>query len=79
MPGRSPEDIQETFNTFYAVNLLFGLTKQWILEDGEFKHNYDWLADHRKTEKIKERTEKNFKALYNIGLSDIKIGNPARE
>lgn len=69
--GKSKDKLLESFNYFYAINIIYDLALKWVAEDGEFKLDYKWLAGERaKTfiPKIKE----NFKKQFGIDIETIK-------
>lgn len=68
---KQEEKLLESFNNFYAYNILYDLTLKWVTEDGEFKYDYKWLAGERAktfTNTIKE----NFKKQFGINIDSIK-------
>jgi hypothetical protein len=42
--GRMEADIYETFTQFYMWNANYNLIRQWTVEDGPFKLDFDWLT-----------------------------------
>ena len=69
---RQRVNIQKTFNDFYGGTALYDLTRQWILTDGDFKFNYDWLSDSLLEKNIYEWASKSFKSAYGVGLEEFK-------
>ena len=44
MSGKDQRVVNETFNLFYAWIVTYGLASQWIVEEGPFKYDYEWLS-----------------------------------
>lgn len=69
--GKSKDKLLESFNNFYAINIIYDLVLKWVSEEGEFKFDYKWLAGERAktfTPTIKE----NFKKQFGIEIEKIK-------
>jgi hypothetical protein len=63
IPGKDRESVFRTLNTFYGNNLVYDLTRQWILQDGPFRCDYSWLTE-QPSEKYAEWAKKQFEVLY---------------
>jgi len=72
---RQGQDVQETFQDFYANNAIFDLTRQWILEPGPFKYNYRWLSQKGSDEELQNFAEGCFESIYGVKPSTVKILN----
>lgn len=44
MTEKSEAVIQATFEMFYAVNVTYDMTRQWIAKAGQFEYDYRWLS-----------------------------------
>src|SRR5690606_28603628 len=40
--GRPEENIYQTFNNFYSWNVLYDLSRQWIVSNGPFDFDFSW-------------------------------------
>jgi hypothetical protein len=69
--GKQEEKLLESFNNFYAYNILYDLTLKWISEDGEFTFDYKWLAGER-AQTFLPKIKENFKKLFGIDIEMIK-------
>lgn len=43
-PNRSEAAVMKTFNQFFGTMALYDLTRQWILTDGPFVFDFEWLS-----------------------------------
>lgn len=44
MPSREESVVHEAFSSFYATNVTYDLTRQWVAQPGPFEYDYGWLA-----------------------------------
>jgi hypothetical protein len=65
------KNIVETFNMFYAFNIMYDLTLKWVYEKGNFTYNYKWLAGDR-SESFVPRIKGNFQKHFGIEIDTIK-------
>jgi hypothetical protein len=72
IPGKDRESVFQTLNMFYGNNLVYDLTRQWILQDGPFKCDYSWLTE-QPSEKYAEWAKKQFELLYGAHPDNAKI------
>lgn len=70
--GRTEENIMDSFNNFYAFNILYDLTLKWVYEEGEFKYDYKWIAGERATD-FAPTIKVNFEKHYGIDIDKIPI------
>lgn len=73
LTGRSESDIQEAFDDFYAHNVIFDLTRQWITQPGAFKFAYRWLSQKGTNDEIKAFAERSFESVYGISPTSAVI------
>ncbi len=73
LPGRSESDIQKAFEDFYAHNVVFDLTRQWITEQGSFRYEYRWLSQRGSTAEIQGFAERTFESVYGLKPSSAEI------
>ncbi|MDH3998217.1 MAG: hypothetical protein OET90_05205 [Desulfuromonadales bacterium] len=72
-PGRNREDIQEVFNQFFAANILYDLSKQWVLKQGSFQLDYSWLTSSANNPSFEERVNDLFRKHYGVGLDEFTL------
>lgn len=66
MNGRDQEVVQNAFNSFYAMNLVYDLTRQWIAVDGPFEYEYRWLSSTASPQTIKDFADRHFQTVYGV-------------
>ena len=72
IPGKDRNSVFQTLNMFYGNNLVYGLTRQWILQDGPFKYDYSWLTE-QPSENYAEWAKRQFELLYGVHPDSGKI------
>lgn len=71
--GRSEADVQTAFDDFYANNVTYDLTRQWIVEPGPFVFDYRWLSQKGTVEEIQSFAERTFEAVYGLKPSQVTV------
>lgn len=71
--GRTEDELQEAFDDFYANNVIFDLTRQWITEPGPFNYEYRWLSQKGSSEEIQNYAERCFETVYGVKPSKVNI------
>ena len=71
--GRIESNVQKTFDGFYASNVVFDLTRQWITESGFFKFNYRWLSEKGSEQDIQLFAEKSFETVYGVKPNEVEV------
>ena len=71
--GRSQDDMQEAFDGFYAHNVIYDLTRQWITRPGCFEYDYRWLSQRGSGEQIQAFAESRFESVYGVRPSQVEI------
>ncbi len=72
-PDRDEKTVKVMFERFYGIMALYDLTRQWILKDGPFVCNYDWLAENYSQEHADAWANDSFKQIYGVNLKDFEI------
>lgn len=67
------DDVQKTFDLFYTWVSVYDLTRQWIVDDGEFKYNFIWLSSKHPMEKLSSWARNNFRLVFGVDPEDFKI------
>ncbi len=65
--------ILKTFNTFYSWNAIYELTRQWIVQDGNFDFNFFWLTSKYSQSEITEWISNHFENVYGVSPASFKI------
>jgi len=66
VPGRDASVVQEVFDSFYAINLTYDMTDQWIRRPGPFTYNYRWLSQSASHGDIKGFADSHFETIYGV-------------
>lgn len=70
-PGKPAENIKKTFDAFYAANLVYNMSHQWITERGPFQYNFSWLTERENPDVLKNKTGELFEAIFNVNPGNI--------
>ncbi|MBL8500636.1 MAG: hypothetical protein JNL77_08675 [Nitrosomonas sp.] len=70
---RRETDVHAAFNDFYANNVIYNLTNQWIVQPGSFVYDYGWLSQKGTDEEIQSFAERTFESVYGIKPSSAVI------
>jgi len=73
LPNKKEEDIKEAMNLFYTWISSYNLTKQWIVEEGEFEYDYLWLTSKFTPQEVDKWAKNTFVNLFNINPDEFKI------
>jgi len=65
-PDRDEALVQKTFDAFYAVNLTYDMTDQWISKSGPFAYDYRWLSESADNTVIKNFADRHFFQVYGV-------------
>jgi hypothetical protein len=66
LTGKSEEKVQATFEGFYAANVTYDLTRQWIAMAGPFEYDYRWLSSTGTHADMKGFGGRNFEQIYGM-------------
>jgi hypothetical protein len=72
-PGKDPGGIRQTFNAFYASNLMYDLTNQWVLHNGEFGYDYSWLSQEQTYEDMAKWAKDVFRTIYGVSPDEFDL------
>jgi hypothetical protein len=64
--GKSEEVIQTTFDNFYAANVSYDVTRQWIAKAGPFEYDYRWLSSLATQTDMKNFADRHFEQIYGV-------------
>ncbi len=70
---RDEESVQRTFNSFYSWNAIYDLTRQWIIQDGDFEFNFLWLTSKYSKSETAEWVSNHFENVYGVNPASFKI------
>jgi hypothetical protein len=70
---RSQENIQKTFDTFYAGVVTYDMAHQWITEPGPFKYRYRWLSQSGGDHELKDFVDRQFETAFGVSPDDVEL------
>jgi hypothetical protein len=73
LPGRSDAAIMETFKRFYGTMALYDLTRQWLLADGPFVCDFEWISENYNQADADAWGNNTFKQAYGVTLDEFEI------
>ena len=71
--GKSETLIQSTFDTFYAMNVSYDMTRQWIAKAGPFEYDYRWLSSSAAQIDMKHFADRHFEQIYKVHPDTFEI------
>lgn len=72
-PDRDEKTVKVTFEHFYGTMALYDLTRQWILKDGPFVCDFEWLSENYSQEHANAWANDSFRQVYGVTLEDFEI------
>lgn len=66
MLGKDETVVQTSFDAFYAANVTYDLTRQWVAIPGKFEYDYGWLSSHGTPEMMKSFADRHFENVYGV-------------
>jgi hypothetical protein len=63
---RDDKLVEDTFYSFYALNITYDLTNQWITQSGPFIYDYRWFSQSGTHEDIKDFAARHFLQVYGV-------------
>lgn len=57
---------------FYSWITLYDLTRQWIIDEGEFEYDYLWLTSKFPQNEVEKWAKEPFKLLFNCSPDEFK-------
>jgi len=73
VPDKNEALVQASFDSFYAMNLTYDLTRQWIARRGPFEYDYRWLSSTATPEMMRNFADRHFEDVYGIHLDRFEI------
>ncbi len=70
-PGKNEDNLANTLNNFFGNNLIYNLSRQWVLRDDDFSYDFRWLSDTVGQDEWKEFGNKAFEKLYGVSIDNI--------
>ena len=71
LPNKSELNCSNTMDKFYSWITLYDLTRQWIINEGEFKYDYLWLTSKFPQNEVEKWAKEPFKLLFKCSPDDF--------
>ena len=72
-PHRDESQVQNTFDGFYASNVTYHMTRQWIMAPGAFVYNYRWLSETGSQAELKGFVDRQFEGVYGVLPDQVQL------
>jgi hypothetical protein len=72
-PDRDERLVQATFEAFYAANVSYDMTDQWIMRSGPFIYDYRWLSQSASSQSMKEYGDRAFEQVYGVRPDSVEL------
>jgi hypothetical protein len=72
-PDKDEANVHRTFETFYAFNVSYELTRQWIAKAGPFEYNFRWLSTSATQEDLKSFGDRHFQMIYGVHPDSVQV------
>jgi hypothetical protein len=73
LPDKDPAIVHDTFNQFDNWIVDYDLISQWIVADGPFRYEYEWLSTAHNPALMKEWAAKGFEHVFGVHPEDFDI------
>ncbi|MCP1913362.1 hypothetical protein J2R96_005842 [Bradyrhizobium elkanii] len=73
IPGVEPEALTRTLSTFYGNVVQYDLIRQWIVMDGPFRYDFEWLSQNHSKEDMANWAGPVFEKAYGVRLTDFEM------
>ncbi|QOZ44772.1 hypothetical protein XH89_15780 [Bradyrhizobium sp. CCBAU 53340] len=73
IPGKAPEAITKTLSNFYANIINYDLTRQWILDEGPFRYDFDWLTQTYSKAEMADWAKTRFEQVFRVHPDTFEI------
>ena len=72
-PDKDGAMVQRTFDSFYAFNVGYDLTRQWIAKSGPFEYDFRWLSSSGTHADFKGFADRHFQMAYGVQPDSFEI------
>lgn len=70
---RNQDNVQKTFDTFYAGVVTYDMTHQWITEADPFKYHYRWLSQAGGDQVLKAFVDRQFEGAFGVHPDEVEL------
>lgn len=71
--GISDENLHKTLINFFGNNLIYDLSRQWALNEGEFTFDFRWLSEHIDASEWEKWGNEIFRKMYGVSIAEIAV------
>lgn len=71
--NRNQDNVQKTFDAFYASVVTYDMTHQWITKPGPFKYPYRWLSQTAGGHVLKTFADNQFEGAFGVHPDDVEL------
>lgn len=72
-PDKDGALVHRTFESFYAFNVGYEMTRQWIAKPGPFEYNFRWLSSSATHKDFKSFADRHFQMAYGVQPDSFQI------
>lgn len=69
----SVQQVDETLNEFFSWNVTYDMIRKWIIEEGNFSFNYNWLTSKFSDMEMRDWVSNNFEVTFGVKPENFKI------
>lgn len=73
VPGKSEETLQRLLDEFYIWVSVYEMTRQWVVDDGPFEYDYNWLTSKHPSAAIKDWADRHFQISTGVHPDAFKV------
>ncbi len=73
VPGKDKKAVHAAFENFYAMNVAYDLTGQWISKPGPFIYDYRWLSSTATEAEMENFGARHFERIYGLHPNSIEV------
>ncbi|RWC33236.1 hypothetical protein [Mesorhizobium sp.] len=70
---RNQDNVQKTFDAFYASVVIYDMTHQWITEPAPFKYHYRWLSREGDYQALKAFVDRQFEGAFGVHPDEVEL------
>ena len=70
---RNELDVHASFEAFYASNIVYHMTDQWITRKGPFVYDFRWLSNQGTQQQLKDFADGNFANAYGVHPDNARL------
>lgn len=72
-PGKDEKRIKNTYDQFYAWVMVYELSRQWLVSEGDFDYDFFWLTANFSRDELKAAGVTRFEQMWGCNPNDFTI------